>query len=240
MDFAESRYDKLVILNKDEASYYKSNNTIVIPNPLTFYPETVSDVTHKKVIAARRIAPVKGYDILIEVWKRIHPKHPDWKLEIYGSGEAFYIDTLQEKINVLDLQKSVSLMGATNNIKDKMLQSSIFAMTSHNECFPLVLLEAQACGLPIVSFDCPHGPRNIIDQNNGILVPLYDQVTFSSSLSDLMGDKEKRKKMSENARKNSMNYRLDDIMNQWVMMFEDCIQNKEYKHNEAKVKTRKL
>ncbi len=219
-DYVEKKYDRLVILNKDESNYYKSNNTVVIPNPLTFYPDTVSKLTNNIVITAGRIAHVKGYDILIDVWKIVNETEKKWELHIYGDGDPNYVHKLQHKINEYGLQDSLILKGATATIKEKMLNSSIFVMTSHNECFPLVLLEAQACGLPIVSFDCPYGPRNIISEDNGVLIPHYDNETFADRLVHLMNAKEELKKMGEQARKDSSKYELEAVMNQWKNMFQ--------------------
>ncbi len=222
-DYVESKYDKLIILNKDESGYYKSTNTRVIPNPLTFYPETVSELTSNRVITAGRIAQVKGYDILIDIWKIVYEKEKDWQLHIYGDGDPNYVHKLQHKIDHYGLQDSLILKGATNDIKKEMLHSSIFVMTSHNECFPLVLLEAQACGLPIVSFDCPYGPRNIINEDNGVLVPLYDNEAFANQLMKLMNQKEELKRKGKNARENVSKYTLETVMGLWKHMFESLL-----------------
>ncbi|GAA4274189.1 glycosyltransferase family 4 protein [Aquimarina gracilis] len=220
-DYVEGKYDRLIVLNPNEVEYYRTNNTIIIPNPLTFYPENVSDVSSKVVISAGRIAPVKGYDILIDIWNKVSPKYPEWELHIYGDGEPVYIDELKKKVKDNNLQDTLIFQGSTDDIQNKMLHSSMYVMTSHNECFPLVLLEAQACGLPIVSFDCPHGPGNIINTDNGILIPHYNNEVFADQLIKLMGDNKKRKELGENARKNSYNYKIDNIMGRWKKMFEE-------------------
>ncbi|MFD2562454.1 glycosyltransferase family 4 protein [Aquimarina rubra] len=222
-DYVESKYDTLVILNKDESNYYKSKNTVVIPNPLTFYPDKVSELTNKRIITAGRIAAVKGYDILVDIWKEIAKIRKDWQLHIFGSGEPGYVKMLQDKIYTAGIQDTIKLMGSTDKIQEEMLHSSIFVMTSHNECFPLVLLEAQACGLPIVSFDCPYGPRNIIDKETGILVPVYDNNTFINQLNELMGDQDNILRMGKNARENAKKYQLSSVMSLWQKMFNDLI-----------------
>ena len=109
-----------------------------------------------------------------------------------------------------------------------MLNASIFVMTSHNECFPLVLLEAQACGLPIISFDCPNGPRNIINNNDGILIPVGGNESFSNKLVLLANDKEQLVSMGVNARKNANNYSVEKIMTMWNDMFETIINKRNY------------
>ena len=225
-DYVESKYDKLVVLNKDEATYYKTNNVAIIPNPLTFFPNSISNVGAKVVITAGRIAPVKGYDILIDIWAMVAEKFPDWQLHIYGEGNAPAIQTLKDQILKLNLTESVILKGITNTIQDKMLNSSIFVMSSHNECFPLVLLEAKACGLPIVSFDCPHGPANIINANDGRLVPLYDTTAFANQMIELMGNQELRKQLGEQARNNVVKFKTAHIMETWEALFYELAETK--------------
>tara|TARA_R110001592_G_scaffold112151_1_gene310129 strand:- start:131 stop:535 length:405 start_codon:yes stop_codon:yes gene_type:complete len=133
---------------------------------------------------------------------------------------------LQQKIKDKKLTNHVFLKGATNHIKNKMLSSSLFVMTSDNECFPLVLLEAQACGLPIISFDCPNGPRHIINTENGILIPPGDINGFSEAILDMISNSDKRKTFGENTRLNSAKYAVDVVMAQWVKMFDVLTKNK--------------
>jgi len=99
-------------------------------------------------------------------------------------------------------------------------------MTSHNECFPLVLLEAQACGLPIISFDCPHGPRNIINHKTGVLIPLGDNTLYANQLVSLANNQQKLKIMGVEARNNAYNYGLDKIMRLWINLFQTLAINK--------------
>ncbi|WP_299601758.1 glycosyltransferase family 4 protein [uncultured Aquimarina sp.] len=222
-DYVETKYDKLVILNKDETNYYKSNNTVVIPNPLTFFPDNVSNLNNNRIITAGRIAAVKGYDILIDIWAEVSKTKKDWNLHIFGSGESNYVEKLQRRINEVGVQDTLKLMGPTDRMQEEMLDSSIFVMTSHNECFPLVLLEAQASGLPIVSFDCPYGPRNIVNKETGILVPMYDNSEFAKQLIELMNDRDTIKNMGAKARENSKKYELAQIMNLWQGLFTEVI-----------------
>lgn len=222
-DFVETKYDKLVVLNADEANYYKSNNIITIPNPLTFFPETVSNLKNNVVISAGRIAHVKRYDLLIDIWELVNKKNKEWQLHIYGEGEKKYISFLQDKIDSKKLSNHVFLKGATDQIKDKMLHSSLFVMTSENECFPLVLLEAQSCGLPIISFDCPHGPRNIIDNKTGKLIEIDDISGFSEAILKSLSNESERLELGKQARINSKQYSVEKIMCMWNNMFTELI-----------------
>jgi len=224
-DYVQSKYDRLIVLNTDEAKYYATNNVSIIPNPLTFYPEVIAKLEEKTVITAGRIAHVKGYDRLIAIWELVANEIKDWRLEIYGSGDPAYVQMLQDEINKRNLQHQVLLMGATDQIQAKLLQSSLFVMTSHNECFPLVLLEAQACGLPIIAYDCPHGPRNIINSENGCLIPPNEAQQFANAIIKQINNQEMSKKMGENARINAAKYRLDAVMKQWEHVFKSLTTN---------------
>lgn len=222
-DFVESKYDKLVVLNPDEANYYKSPNVAIIPNPLTFYPDKISNADNPIVISAGRMAHVKRFDVLIDIWKLVHHKNKNWQLHIYGEGDPEYIKMLHNKIKDAELTNQIILKGATDQIQNKMLHSSLFVMTSDNECFPLVLLEAQACGLPIVSFDCPHGPRNIINNTNGVLVQPGNHKEFAESILELMANADLRKTLGTSARENANKYQVQAIMTQWLQMFNELI-----------------
>ena len=219
-DYVETKYNKLVVLNPDEAAYFNSNNVEIIPNPLTFYPETVSNLNEHIVMSAGRIAPVKRYDVLIDIWELVASKNKDWKLHIYGTGEQKYVDVLKQKIKDKKLTNQVFLKGPTDHIQNKMLHSSLFVMTSDNECFPLVLLEAQACGLPIISFDCPNGPRNIITNKNGRLIKMKDLNQFSETILKMIENPIMLKELGENARTNARHYSIDKVMLKWVNQFD--------------------
>lgn len=219
-DYIESKYDYLALLTEDEKKYYHSSNTIVTPNALTNYPKESAPLLSKKVISAGRIAPVKGFEKLIHAWQIVAKDNPDWSLDIYGDGEIEYVASLQKLINQLELHDKVKICGSTNNIEKIMLNASIYAMTSITECFPMVLLESLSCGLPIVSFDCPNGPRNIITNNeDGILVENNNINHFSIALKKLMTDKDLRIRMGAKGRKNIKRLQPFYVMDKWLKLF---------------------
>ena len=225
-DYIESKYDYLALLTKHEKQYYKSNNTVVIPNPLTNFPKKHATLTNKKVISAGRIAPVKGFEKLIRTWELVALKYPDWILEIYGEGEKGYVMSLQELISSLNLQNEVILCGSTDNMEEKMLNASIYAMTSLTECFPMVLLESLSCGLPVISFDCPNGPRNIIINNkDGLLVKNNNIDAFAIALITLMDDNELRCNMGAIGRLNIKRFESKIVMKIWEKLFNNMIHN---------------
>jgi glycosyltransferase involved in cell wall biosynthesis len=213
LESALAKYDALVVLNDDERTFYPKHNTHVIPN----FTDAAPHPTEKSntVIAAGRIAPVKQFGRLVEIWALAAGSHQDWKLEIYGNGEARDVEALQALIKKLDLSGSVALMGEVSDLAPALEKASVYAMTSRTECFPMVLLEAQAARLPIVSFDCPTGPRNIvIDQVNGFLVPANDDI-FVEKLTQLMDDAMLRERMGAMGGQNLARFSRDYVMRQW-------------------------
>lgn len=141
---------------------------MTIPNPLSFTSDKVSDLSANKIIAVGRLSPEKGFEDLIDIMPEIFAKHPEWSLNILGEG--YMRPLLEHKIKQLNLGNNVFLKGNVKDIKQEYLQSSIFVLSSKFEGFAIVLLEAAACGLPIISYDCPNGPREILSDDKGILV----------------------------------------------------------------------
>ena len=220
-EYVLKKYDKIIVLtNEDKEKWNEKYSIEVIYNPLTFFPQNISNLKNKKIISVGRLEEQKGYDILIDVWNIVSKKYPDWILEIYGEGSER--ENLQNKINKLGLEKSFLLKGATKDIQDKYLESSIYVMSSRYEGMPMVLLEAMACGLPIVSFNCPCGPKDIIkDKEDGFLIPFGDIELMAEKIEELIIDEEKRKLFGKNAKRNVQRFSQDKIMNQWQELFEN-------------------
>ena len=156
------RLDLLVSLTQKDLPRLKKHNpqVRVIPNPLTFYPEQPAVLKNKIILAVGRIDFLKGYDLMLEVFERFCKTNPDWHLRIIGDGPLkAEIERIAEKKG---LSNRLTIFPASNNIEKEYLEASIFLMTSRSEGLPMVLLEAQACGLPIIAFDCETGPAEII------------------------------------------------------------------------------
>ena len=222
MNIFFKRYSRVIVLNEDEKKYYPSFITEVIPNFIV-----VSDSNRKRentIIAAGRIAKVKQFDHLIKAWALIAPNHEAWKLKIFGDGDDDIKMYLQTLIKNLVLEKSVEIKQATPLIVEEMAKAKIYALTSETECFPMVLLEAQALGLAIVSYDCPHGPRNIVNNEvTGFLTENQNIINFAAALSKLINDPDQLKKVSHNAKINSQNYTDSIIMERWNKLLRNLI-----------------
>lgn len=214
-DWFDSRYDKIIVLNEDEKTYVKSNNAVVIPNP-TENQVVKSKLINKKVMAAGRISPVKSFDHLIRAWAIVHQSFPDWQLDIYGENYLNTQNQLEKLISDLELQSVVHFKGIVDNIPQKMTEYSIYAMTSETECFPMVLLEALSVGLPIVSYDSPNGPRNIITTGqDGLLAKYNDYNDLAAKIQILIQNESLRREMGENAKKNSCRFTTFEVMKKW-------------------------
>lgn len=214
------RFDKFVVLTEEDRRYWGNlHNITVIPNARTFTPSQTADMENKKVIAVGRYTYQKGFERLIEAWHLIIPDFPDWRLEIVGDGEQRAM--LKEMTARYGIENSVVLVPANNEIEKHYLSSSVYAMTSRYEGLPMVLLEAQAFGLPIISFNCKCGPSDIVDNGkNGFLVEESDIPAFASQLRKVMADIELRKKMSRNALETSKKFSVEPVMSHWMQLFK--------------------
>ena len=214
-DWIDSLYNYIVVLNKDEKEFVQSSNAVVIPNPIELSAWR-SSLENKCVVAAGRISPVKGFDDLIKSWAIVEQEYPDWQLHIYGQN---YAQTQQELENIIDTLQlnNVVFKGSVSNMAKVMSDYSLYTMTSKTECFPMVLLEAKSVGLPIVSYDCPFGPRNIVkDQQDGVLVEQNNVGKFAEEVIKLIADKELRLKMGQNAIENVNQFAIDKVMKMWT------------------------
>ena len=182
-------------------------------------PDIVSSCKGKTIISVGRYSEQKGYDLLIESWKIVAQKHPDWCINIYGEGELK--DSLQQQINTANLQQQIKLCQPVTNITKKYLESTFYVMSSRFEGFGLVLMEAMNCGLPCVSFDCPYGPSGIIrHQEDGLLVDNGNIHALAESICYMIENQEKRIEMGKKAKENIQRYSRGSIMAQWESLFQ--------------------
>lgn len=209
----------VVLTEEDRNAWPELRNIRVIPDPLTFTPMQVSNLQKKRVIAVGRYVYQKGFDLLLQVWSKIESQFPDWELAIFGDGERF---AYERQMHELSIDSSrCHLNGPTSDIQREYIDSSVFAFSSRFEGFGMALVEAMACGLPVVSFSCPCGPHDIIrDGEDGVLVKNGDVDAFAKSLSWMMQDQELRAKMAQAGLKNVQRFRIEHIAGQWRSVFE--------------------
>ncbi len=223
--FFESCYAKLIYLSPEEASISGHHNISVIPNPLNGVgPRAAS--RENVVLAAGRLTHIKGFDRLIQAWATIAHKAPDWRLVIYGDDYGDYSRHLIAEIEQKGLQSSVCIMSSVTDLDRKMSQSKVFALASLTECFPMVVLEAMQCGLPVVAFDCPTGPRNIITHGvNGLLIPDGDINAYSEALLELIDSDTLRQRLAQAGQVESERYEVSKVMRQWDALFSELKTN---------------
>jgi glycosyltransferase involved in cell wall biosynthesis len=221
-ELSAKRFKKFVALSEESLKEWNVNNGVVIPNPIWFEVSTFADLKSKKVIAVGRHSYEKGLDRMLQIWQKVIVKHPDWNLEIYGKSNEN--QELQKLANSLDINNNVTFFEPVKNINDKYLGASIVVMTSRTEGFGMVLIEAMALGLPVVAYDCPCGPRSIIQNNeNGFLVEDGNIDLFIQKIELLIEDDNLREQMGQNAKNSVSKYNLVTIMQQWKSLFEELI-----------------
>ena len=221
------RYDRIVVLTEEDKriNWHNNDRVIVLENPLRFSLVKLSSLTKKKVISVGRLSPVKGFSQLIRAFKTVVDLYPDWELHIFGDGPER--ESLLDEIQSLGLQNSVSLHGTTKQVQEELTQASIYACSSRFEGFGLSILEAMSCGLPIVSFDCPYGPKSLIDNgHSGFLVPLDDVQGLSEKICLLIEDANLRKTMGENAYNSTKKNNLDLVTSRWMDLFLELLSKK--------------
>lgn len=219
MDYIENKYDSLIVLSKEERKFYKADNVIVIPNPLLpsdYYIDKKCSEKEDVAIFAGRLAPVKNLELLIEIWQRINREKPNWKLRIYGETSGEYYEKIKKLVDERNLGDAVLFMGETSNLNFEFNKAKVFLMTSLNECFPMVILEAFGMGVPVIANDCPTGPRNIITNGfDGFLAKYNDIDDFVKTFNKFDEDVELQNQLSNQALKTSQLYKIDIIMNMW-------------------------
>lgn len=186
--------------------------------PDRVYPRSRQE--NKLVVAAGRMVWIKGYDLLISAFAKVVEKHPEWRLRIYGQGVRR--EELLAKAKRLRLYNNVLLMEPTDDMEGELAKASVLAMSSRAEPFGMTIIEAFACGLPVVGFDCPRGPREIItDGHDGLLVPPQDADAFAETLIRLIDDEDLRHRMARNARASAERYGIGVVAGRWEEMLAE-------------------
>ncbi len=225
------KLDQLVVLTeKSRSAWPELTNVSVIPDPIPLSLPIPHGTNTKRVITIGRYAYQKGYDLLLKAWAEIemlkeleeYKEVKEWTLDIYGQGDRTDYRQLVTELGI-DANRC-HLNGPVDDVGQVYMDSSIFVLSSRFEGFGLVLVEAMACGLSVVSFDCPAGPDEIItDGYDGLLVPSGDVKVLAQKLMLLMADEKLRTRLSQNACQSAQRYEMDMVAGKWVDLFNKLI-----------------
>lgn len=218
------RCAKLVVLTEADAQLWRQhfNHVIVIPNPVTFYPEVIDDVPKDtgRIIFVGRFNREKRIDRLITAFSMIAVKYPDWHVDIFGDGNEKA--NLQCQIQSCHMERRIVIHEPTKQIFDEYKRSEMLVLCSEHEASPLVLVEAMACGIPCVSLDCPNGPREIIkDGDTGLLVKDGDVQDLALKIEWLITHEEERTMMGKKARIFAASRQLSVVMKEWEKLYSN-------------------
>jgi glycosyltransferase involved in cell wall biosynthesis len=214
--------DRLVLLTQEDADLWAvrgMDNVGFMPNPLPTMSAVPSPRTAKVVASVGRLSHQKGIDMLLDAWAEAAPRVPGWLLRIHGAGELD--SALKRQCTELGLDGSVEWAGQTADVPGALRGASVFVQSSRGEGFPLALLEAMACGLPCVAFDCAPGVHEIIEDGvDGLLARPGNTSELARQLVLLMDDTERRDEMAELARINVRRFTPESITRRWEELFD--------------------
>lgn len=214
--------DMLIALTEYDAScwrHQKVKNVQVVPNPVTYYADDTNNMRKERgrIIAVGRLTSQKRIDRLIEAFSLISDRYPGWYVDIYGEGELR--EDLDYLIKEKGLKGRVNIMNFVHDIYPEYRRSQFLVLSSDFEGFGLVIIEAMACGIPIVSTDCPFGPSDIIDDGKTGLLAKMDVQDLADKMEWMISHEEKRHIMGENAYKKAADYRKEVVMPRWEEVY---------------------
>lgn len=221
-----------VVVQTDEVRcwvqrFVRKEVVYTIPNPVTltvYEPDRTAHSLHRErtIMAMGRLGPEKGFDLLLQAFAQCAAKHPDWSLMILGEGpERGRLELLAGECGVAN---RVSVPGLIREPVKLLRHADLFVMSSRFEGFPNALLEAMACGLPVVSFDCPSGPRDIIrDGVDGVLVEPEDVEALAAAMQRLISDEIERKRIGTHAVEVGERFSLKKVMELWERVLDRVI-----------------
>ena len=216
------KFDNFIVLTRQDAEMWGNlPNLSVMPNAAVTMPHVEHKPGNHRVIAVGRLDYQKGFDRLLDAWALIPAElRKFWHLDIFGQGE--WEEKLKQQIVTLGISESAAVNEPTDKIFDEYAASDFLVMTSHYEGFPMVMIEAMACGVPTVCFDFLCGPRDIIANGiNGIVVPEGDLQALATAMQQLMERPEQLQHLSDQAKRISEEYSQEVIMKRWDLFMND-------------------
>lgn len=225
LNASAKKFDEVVVLNTLEEKLWRPVRPVrVINNAVQYYPEEENPLLAKSVIYVGRAEYEKAPDRLIEVWRLVAQRHPDWTLRMFCTGAM--LDELKAKVQEYGIEQQVLFMPPTKDMEHEYMTSSLCALTSRYEGFPVVLQEAMGCGLPCISFNCPSGPRYIIkDGEDGYLVENGNIEAFAEKVCLLMENVSLRRQLGQSAKQHMAYYSKERIMGQWRELFDSLVKS---------------
>lgn len=218
--------DMLIALTEHDALCWRQQKVElvqVVPNPVTYYADNISDITKEKcrIIAVGRLARQKRFDRLIEAFSLISDKYPEWYINLYGEGELR--DTLENLIKTKGLVGRINILNFVQDIYTEYMKSQFLVLSSDYEGFGLVITEAMACGVPVVSTDCPFGPSDIIDDGKTGLLAKMEVEDLAQKMEWMISHEMERRMMGEDAYKKAAQYRKEVVMPRWEKLYKGLI-----------------
>lgn len=233
MRIVGSRYSQrtVVLTKQSEEAYYKKfhyrkGRVLTIYNWMDeqiLLDAAEYDSSSHRLLTAGRFSHEKGYDLLLKVARSLAGRSLDWEWDIYGEGDM--LPEIERQIGQLGLAGRVHLLGLTNHMSKAYGGHAMYVLTSYREGLPLVLIEAKANHLPIVSFDIVSGPGEIVtDGENGVLIPPYDTEKMAEAIADLLSDCDRRKAMSEKSAQGMEEFDRERILSQWRGLITELLE----------------
>lgn len=222
---AYPRLDAVTVLTERDLGDYREAlgdrvRLARIPNGVPEPPDRSGIPEGKVLIAAGRLSPQKGFDLLVDAFAKVHARHPDWRLDIFGQGELQR--DIQARIDGYGLTGAARLRGVTGKLAEELTAAGMFVLSSRFEGLPMVLLEAMTLGVPAVAFDCPTGPAEIIEHGRtGLLVPPQDTGALADGICELIEDPVRRAAMRAAARESSARYAMPAVRTLWENLFAE-------------------
>lgn len=217
--------DAVVLLSQSARSTFLQyfpeleNRTHVIPNVLPFTPQKNNLNREQRIIMVGRLSSEKGYERVVPIAKYLLLNYPQWRIDIYGDG---ILKNELGNLFAINGLSNVNLKGITNDVESEYMKSSILMMTSYSEAMPMVVLEANACWLPVVAYECEGTNELIRNGLNGFVISNDDVMSFTEKISNLIDDNRRREEMSIYSHEFSYEFSSDKIVIMWMSLFDKC------------------